>query len=125
MGCPSSRNIGVILYAYYKIVFQIALRLKMVSYIFNSSRPIQNGRRLADDSFNRIFLNENARISIQFSLKVVLKDPIDNKSAFGSGNGLARNRRRAITWTNAEPVHRRICAALGGDELTNACATCA
>ena len=26
----------------------------------------------------------------------------------GSGNGLAPNRRQAITWTNADPVHRRI-----------------
>ena len=36
---------------------------------------------LADDSFNCIFLNENVRISIQFSLKFVLKGPIDNISA--------------------------------------------
>ena len=27
--------------------------------------------------------------------------------------------RQAITWTNADPVHRRICAALGEDELTH------
>ena len=31
--------------------------------------------------FKRIFLNENNRISIQFSLKFVHKGPIDNKSA--------------------------------------------
>ena len=36
---------------------------------------------LADDIFNRIFLNENIIIFIQFSLKVVPKDPIDNESA--------------------------------------------
>ena len=30
---------------------------------------------------NRIFLNENVRISIQISLKFVPKGPIDNKSA--------------------------------------------
>ena len=41
----------------------------------------KNGRHFADDIFKRIFLNENVRISIQFSLKFVLKDPIDNKSA--------------------------------------------
>ena len=36
-------------------------------------------------------------------------------------NGLAPNRRQAIIWTNADPVHRecRINAALGGDELIN------
>ena len=27
------------------------------------------------------------------------------------------NRRQAITWTNADRVHRRIYVALGGDEL--------
>ena len=27
------------------------------------------------------------------------------------------NRHQAIIWTNADPVHRRIYAALGGDEL--------
>ena len=31
----------------------------------------------------------------------------------GSGNGFAPNRRQAIAWTNADPVHRRIYAALG------------
>ena len=36
---------------------------------------------LADDSFKRIFFNENARISIQISLKFVPNGPIDNKSA--------------------------------------------
>ena len=35
-----------------------------------------------------------------------------------SSNVLAPNRRQAITWTNADPVHQRIYAALGGDELT-------
>ena len=39
------------------------------------------------------------------------------KSSIGSNNGLASNRRQAIIWTNADPVHWRIYAALGGDEL--------
>ena len=34
-------------------------------------------------------------------------------------NGLAPNRGRVIIWTNADPVYRRIYAALGGDELTH------
>ena len=38
--------------------------------------------------------------------------------SIGSGNGLAPNRRQAITWTNEDSVHRRIYAALGGDELS-------
>ena len=44
----------------------------------NTLRPRQNGRHFADDNFNRIFVNENVRISIKFSLKFVPKDPINN-----------------------------------------------
>ena len=44
-------------------------------------RPRQNGRRFADDTFKRIFLNENVRISIKISLKFVLKGPINNNPA--------------------------------------------
>ena len=36
---------------------------------------------LADSIFKKIFMNENGRIQIQISLKVVPKSPIDNKSA--------------------------------------------
>ena len=36
---------------------------------------------LADDTFKRIFVNENVRIAIQISLKLVTKSLIDNKSA--------------------------------------------
>ena len=44
---------------------------------FNSSPPGQNGRH-----FGRcIFLDENDKISIQISLKLVPKSPIDNKPA--------------------------------------------
>ena len=46
--------------------------------IFNSLRQRQNGRRFADDTFKRIFLNENVRISIKISLKFVPKGPINN-----------------------------------------------
>ena len=44
----------------------------------NTLRPRQNGRHFADDTFNRIFLKENVRISIKLSLKFVPKSPIDN-----------------------------------------------
>ena len=44
----------------------------------NSSPPGQNGRRSADDTFKRIFLNENVRISIEISLKFVPKRSINN-----------------------------------------------
>ena len=45
---------------------------------FNTLRPRQNGRHFADDTFKRIFLNENVRISIKISLKFVPKAPINN-----------------------------------------------
>ena len=42
-----------------------------------SLRPRQNDRRFADDTFKRIFPNENVRISIKISLKFVPKGPIN------------------------------------------------
>ena len=44
----------------------------------NTLRPRQNGRHFADDTFSRIFVNENVRISIEFSLRFVPKGPINN-----------------------------------------------
>ena len=41
-------------------------------------RPRQNGRRFADDTFKRIFLNKNVTISIKISLKFVPKVSINN-----------------------------------------------
>ena len=37
-----------------------------------------------------------------------------------NGLKLAPNRRQAIIWTNADPIHWRIYGALGGDELKTA-----
>ena len=47
----------------------------------NTLRLRQNGRRFADDTFKRMFLNEDARISIKISLKFVPKGPINNNPA--------------------------------------------
>ena len=44
----------------------------------NTLRPRQHGRHFADDTFKRIFLNENVIISIKISLKFVPKGPINN-----------------------------------------------
>ena len=49
-----------------------------LALVLNSLRPRQNGRHFADDTFKRIFLNENVLISIKISLKFVPKGPIDN-----------------------------------------------
>ena len=45
---------------------------------FNTLRPRQHGHHFADDTFKRIFLNENVIISIKISLKFVPKGPINN-----------------------------------------------
>ena len=44
----------------------------------NTLRPRQHGRHFTDDTFKRIFLNENAGIPIKISLKFVHKGPINN-----------------------------------------------
>ena len=68
---------------------------------------------LADNTFNRIFLNENDGILIQISPKYVPKSPIGNKLRLGSGNGLEPNRRQAITLINDDPIHWHKYAVLG------------
>ena len=50
-------------------------------YKVNILRPRQNGCRFADDTFKRIFWNENVRTSIKISLKFVPKGPINNNPA--------------------------------------------
>ena len=45
---------------------------------FNTLRPRQNGRHFADDIFKCIFLNENAWISLEISVKFVPKVQINN-----------------------------------------------
>ena len=60
-------------------------------------------------------MNEKFCILINISLKFVPKGPIDKPSI----DGLAPKKRKAIIWTNADPVHLRIYVALGEDELTH------
>ena len=45
---------------------------------FNTLRPKQYGRHFSDDSFNRIFLNEHVKISIEISQKFVPGGPNKN-----------------------------------------------
>ena len=66
---------------------------------FNTSRPRQNARFVADDIFKCIFLDENVGILIAIPLKYVPGSRIDNAS-IGSGNVLAPNKRKAIIWNN-------------------------
>ena len=71
-----------------RICFRMTLDLRHIiawslHYVWpvNTLRPRQNGRRFADDTFKRIFLNENVRSSIKISLKFVPKGPINNNPA--------------------------------------------
>ena len=50
----------------------------MYKSCFNTLRSRQNGRHFADDTFKRIFLNENVRILLKISLKFVPKVRINN-----------------------------------------------
>ena len=59
-----------------------AQSLKQVLLILvDTLRPRQNGHCFTDNTFKRIFLNENVRISIKISLKFVPKGPINNNPA--------------------------------------------
>ena len=60
-----------------KFIFLSIIAMESGNYV-NTLRPRQNGRRFADDTFKRIFLNENVRILIKISLKFVPKGPINN-----------------------------------------------
>ena len=72
---------------------------------------------LADDIFERIFVNENVRIAIQISLKFVPNGPIANKSALVQIMAMHRLGDKSFTWSNDDPVYRRICVAPAGDEV--------
>ena len=57
---------------------RVSTQIRHRIFGINTLRPRQNGRRFADDTFKRIFFNENVRISIKISLKFVPKGPINN-----------------------------------------------
>ena len=59
-------------------IIKVSIQWKWNYLSFNTLRPRQNDRRFADDTFKRIFLNENVRISIKISLKFVPKGPINS-----------------------------------------------
>ena len=100
------------------VIVVVRLRLEFDIYYWNfihCNAPLICWSRdkmeiFADGILKSILLSENVRLSIQISLKVV---PV------GPGNGMAPNRRHAITPNNADPVHWRIYASLVGDELTS------
>ena len=54
----------------------------MDQWVNNTLRPRRNRRHFADYIFKCIFMNENAWISNEISLKFVLKDPINNMPSY-------------------------------------------
>ena len=66
------------------------------------------------DIIKCIFLNENVRIPIKISLKIVPKGPNNKFSSIGSDNGLVTRHYLKQCWL----VYRRIYASLGLNELT-------
>ena len=62
--------------------------------------------------------NMNIWISNKISFEICSLGSNWQYVSIGSDNGMAPSRWQAIVWTNADPVHRRIYAALGENELT-------
>ena len=58
-------------------------------------------------------MKQTNKTNKQNKLKPDMMVMLVGSAKVGSGNGSAPNRRQAITWTNADLVHRRIYAALG------------
>ena len=54
---------------------------------------------------------------LKFHWNLFLRVQLTIVPSIVSDNGLVPNRRQAIIWTNADPVHWRIYVALGGDKL--------
>ena len=78
-------------------------------------RPEQDGRQFADEIFKHSFLKDNISSFIEMSLKCV---PVDLDDTTGSDNGLAPNRRQAITWTSGDTDPWCYMTSPGHNELT-------
>ena len=71
---------------------------------------------ISQTTFSNVFSwNENFRISIEMSLNLVPKGPIDNKSVLVQVMAWRRTGDKPLP----EPMLTRISAALGGEELSN------
>ena len=79
--------------------------------VFNTLKPRQIGRHFADDTFKRIFLNENVGISIKISLKFVPEGPINNNPALV----------QIMAWHR--PGDKPLCEPMMVSSLTHICVT--
>ena len=95
-------------------------------HCINSSPPGQSGRnfRVHFHEWKVLYFDSNLTevCSKGFNWQYISIGSL-NWVSMGSGNGSSPVRRQAITWTNAYPVHWRMYAALGGDELDCGIAT--
>ena len=97
--------------------FDTVSRLQVYPLYVNSSPRNKMAVILVDGIFKRIFLNEKLQILIKISLKFFFpKGPNWQWYSIGLDNGLASNRRQAIIWTKAPPIHWHMYVALWGDE---------
>ena len=60
------------------VMWRVGDRPSLKPMRFNTLRPRQDGRHFPDDIFKCIFVNENLWISINISLKIVPKGPINH-----------------------------------------------
>ena len=94
----------------------------MLTYVSLTLLPLDKMAAISQTIFPHAFswMKSFICISIWISLKFAPKSPIDNDPlSIGLDNGLTLNRQQAIIWTNADPIHWRIYASLGGDELNH------
>ena len=77
----------------------------------------QNGHRLADDTFKRIFLIENIRILIKISPKFVPKGPINNNPALVQIMAWRRAGDKPLSEPMMASLLTHIYASLGLNEL--------
>ena len=85
-------------------------------HLFNTTRPRQNGRHFADDTFSFIFLYENCRIFYSILTELSSQGSNQQYSSNSADKRLVSNRRQAIIWTNHGLVYCHIHASLGSDE---------
>ena len=79
--------------------------------IFNTLRSRQHGPHFADDTFKRIFVNENLWISIKISLKFVPKSPIDKIPALFQTMAWRRPGDKPLSEAMMVSLLRHICVA--------------
>ena len=89
----------------------------ITSGLYQAVALYANGAQYADEDFECIFVSGSLLFYLNF-IEVCFPRCSWWQFCIDSGNGLAPNRRQAITCTIADPVHWRIQAPTGRDELT-------